>query len=164
MRSKGINDEAEVNTRAQEHEKQEERKFQQLRKVLEGENRTRPVALDDLRASSEALAPSEYTMCVRHVENEAETAIRLSARFQEELREQQIHELRQRLADEDQVRGQEFHALRAHLHQRHQEEKNVIGSEVVMLRQAERQFAEHYEQGARAITLDEELLSQKAIC
>ena len=163
MRSKGMDDEAEVNTRIQEHEKQEERKFQQLRQALEEENRTRLLALDDLRASSEALAPSEeYTMCVHHVENEAETAIRLSARFQEELREQQIHELRQRLADEDQVRGQGLHALRAHLHQRHQGETNVVGSEVVMLRQAERQFAEHYEQGARAITLEEELLSQKS--
>ena len=60
--------------------------------------------------------------------------MRLNARFQEKLKEQQARELRQRLADEDQVRGQEFHALRAHLHQRHQGETNVVGSEVVVLR------------------------------
>ena len=101
-------------------------------------------------------------MRVHYVENEAEKAIQLNARFQEELREQQVHELRQRLADEDQLRSQEFHALRAHLHQRHQDETNVVGSEVVVLQQAERQFTERYEQGAWAIKLEEELLTQKS--
>ena len=162
MHSKRLDDETKVNTRMQEHEKQEERTFQQLRQALEEESRTSLLALRDLRASSEPPAPSEeYAMRVHYVENEAEKAIRLNARFQEELREQQVHELRQRLADEDQVRAQEFHALRAHLHQRHQGETNVVGSEVVMLRQAERQFAERYEQGAWAIKLEEELLAQK---
>ena len=95
-------------------------------------------------------------MRVHYVESEAEKAKRLNARFQEELREQQVHELQQRLADEDQLRSQEFHALRAHLHQRHQDETTVVGSEVVMLQQAERQFTERYEQGAWAIKLEED--------
>ena len=95
----------------QEHETQEEREFQQLRQRLEEENRTRLLALDDLRANSEALALSEeYAMHEHYVENEAETTIRLRACFQEELRERQIHELRRRLAAEDQMRSQAFHA------------------------------------------------------
>ena len=163
MHSKRLDDETKVNTRVQEHEKQEERQFQQLRQTLEEENKTSLLALRELRASSEPPAPSEeYAMRVRDVESEAEKAIQLNARFQEELREQQVHELRQRLADEDQLRSQEFHALRAHLHQRHQDETNVVGSEVVMLQQAERQFTERYEQGAWAIKLEEELLTQKS--
>ena len=162
MHSKRLDDETKVNTRMQEHEKQEERKFQQLRQALEEENRTSLLALRDLRASSEPPTPSEeYAMRVHYVENEAEKAIRLNARFQEELREQQIHELRQRLANEDQLRSQELHALRAHLYQRRQDKTNVVGSEVVMLRQAERQFTERYEQGAWTIKLEEELLAQK---
>ena len=104
MHSKRLDDETKVNTRVQEQEKQEERKFQQLRQTLEDENRTNLLALSDLGVSSEPPAPSEeYAMRVRDVENEAEKAIQLNARFQEELREQQVHELRQRLADEDQV-------------------------------------------------------------
>ena len=105
-------DQTKVNTRVQEHEKQEARKFQQLRQTLEEENKTSLLALRELRASSEPPAPSEeYAMRVRDVENGAEKATQLNARFQEELREQQVHELRQRLADEDQLTSQEFHAL-----------------------------------------------------
>ena len=87
------------------------------------------------------------------LEKEAKTTIRLNTRFQEELREQQIHELRRTLAAEDPIRSQEFHALRAHVHQRHQDETNVVGCEVAVLRQAERQLAERYEQGEWAIKL-----------
>ena len=77
-----MDDETEVNTRIQEHDKQEERKFQHLRQTLEEENRTRLLALEP---------PSEeYPMHVRDLEKEAETTIRLNARFQEELRGQQI--------------------------------------------------------------------------
>ena len=72
MHSKRLDDETKVNTRVQEHEKQEERKFQQLRQTLEDENRTNLLALSDLRVSSEPPAPSEeYAMRVRDVENEA---------------------------------------------------------------------------------------------
>ena len=119
--------------------------------------------MGDLRARSEPPAPSEeHAMRVYHVENEAEIAVRLNARFQEELRERQIHEIRQRLAHEDQVRGQEFHALRAQLQQRHQDEINVVGSQVAMLRQADLHFTERYEQETRAIKLEEELLVQRS--
>ena len=38
----------------------------------------------------------------------------------------------------------------------------MVGSEVAVLRQAERQFAERYEQGAWAIKLEEELLAKKS--
>ena len=89
MHSKRMYDQTKVNTRVQEHEKQEERKFQQLRQTLKDENRTNLLALSDLRASSEPPAPSEeYAMRVHYVENEAEKHIQLNARFQEELRQQ----------------------------------------------------------------------------
>ena len=82
MRSKGMDVDAEVNTRIQEHEKQEERKLHQLRQTLEEEHKTKLLALEDLRARSEPPAPSEeYAMRVYCVENEAETTIQLQLLF-----------------------------------------------------------------------------------
>ena len=53
MHSKRMYNETKVNTRVQEHEKQKERKFHQLRQTLEEENKTKLLALHELRESSE---------------------------------------------------------------------------------------------------------------